>query len=415
MRRSRVPLAALIVTLSVASFTGCECNSVNVVAPPLPPLSKVVLTPPSDTLVVGATKLFTATAYDTNNVAVPGAAFDWTSGDPNVFTVSRTGLVTAVGEGVSTLIAAAGGKSDTSIVAVVVQPGWYAQTSGTSTTLNGVFFHGDGRRGVAVGNVGAIVRTSDAGASWQIQTSSTTVDLNDVWFTTDSTGFAVGNGGTVMRTRNGGVSWARLNNTATTDNLLGACFADTSHGWVVGANGTILRTANGGASWTKLNPTAQQLNSVSFSDTTDGWAVGEGGVIVGTHDGGRSWYIVQPAVTALGLHTVWRLSNTRAIAGGVAGVNPFTTATPDSLQWTLGSFGAANQVEGLHMVDDATGFAVGSNGSGLVLRTVNGGVTWAPQVANSVQGLRDVWFVDALRGWAVGAGGRILHTSKGGF
>jgi photosystem II stability/assembly factor-like uncharacterized protein len=193
------------------------------------------------------------------------------------------------------------------------------------------------------------------------------------------------------------------------------CFADSSHGWVVGANGAVVRTADGGASWSKQNPTAAQLNSVSFSDTTNGWAVGEGGVIVGTHDGGRSWYVVQPGVTAQALKAVWRISNTLAWAGGTAGANPFTTATADSLQWNLGTFGAANQVFGLHMVDDQTGFAVGSNGQGLVMRTVDGGVLWSPQVSNTAQQLNDVWFVDTLRGWAVGAAGRIVHTSKGGF
>ena len=415
MRRNRFPLAALIVTVCAASFTGCECGSSRVTAPPLPPLSAVVLTPPTDTLVLGATRRFTAAAFDTNNVAVAGAAFDWTSDDPSVITVSSSGLVTATGEGVTALIAAAGGKADTAIVAVIVQPGWYVQTSATINDLNGVFFRPDGRNGWAVGDAGTVVRTTDAGASWAAQASGTSFNLNDVWFTTGTTGFAVGHNGTVMRTRNGGTSWTRLTNTGTANNLFSVCFADTSNGWAVGANGTILRTTNAGASWNKLNPTAQQLNSVSFSDTANGWAVGETGVIAGTHDAGRSWYVVQPAVTALGVRAVWRLSNTRAIAGGGSGVNPNTTATADSLQWNLGSFGAANQIDGLHMADDLTGYAVGTNGSGLVLKTQNGGASWAPQVAPSAQALNDVWFVDALRGWAVGVGGRILHTSKGGL
>ena len=120
-------------------------------------------------------------------------------------------------------------------------------------------------------------------------------------------------------------------------------------------------------------------------------------------------------VTAQALRAVWRLSNTRAIAGGVAGANPFTTSTVDSLQWSLGTLGAANQVEGLHMISDQAGYAVGTNGSGLILKTLDGGLNWFPQTSNSTQALNDVWFVDALRGWAVGVGGRIVHTSKGGL
>lgn len=415
MRHRRLPLAALIVTVCAASFTGCNCGgAAKVAGPPLPPLSRVVLTPATDTLAVGDAHQFVAAAFDTNNAAVAGAAFDWTSGDPNVFTVSGSGLVTAVGEGVALLVAAAGGKADSATVAVVVQNGWYAQSSSTTNDLNGVFFQPNGRDGWAVGNTGTIVHTSTAGASWAVQPSGTAFNLNHVWFTTDVTGFAVGLGGTVMRTRNAGASWTRLGSVSASDNLFGVCFADTAHGWAVGANGTILRTADAGESWTRANPTSLQLNGVSFSDTTDGWAVGEGGVIAGTHDGGRSWYVVQPSVTALALRSVVRSSATRAVAVGAQGGNPFTTATTDSLQWNLGSLGAANDMHGLAVVDPLIAYAVGTNGPGLVLKSFDGGTSWQPQVANSAQTLNAVWFVDELRGWAVGIGGRILHTSKGG-
>src|ERR1043166_10069151 len=208
MRLRRLPLAALIVSVCAASFTGCNCGSARVVAPPLPPLSAVVLTPATDTLNVGDTRQFVATALDTDSVVVAGAAFDWTSGDPNVLTVSSTGLVSAVGEGVTTLIAAAGGKADTAIVAVIVQNGWYVQPSSTTNDLNGVYFLPDGRNGWAVGNAGTIVHTSTAGASWGVQASSSAFSLNGVWFTTAATGFVVGQGGTVLITRNGGASWS---------------------------------------------------------------------------------------------------------------------------------------------------------------------------------------------------------------
>ena len=414
MRRPMsLSLLALFALVATVSFTGCECGSA-IVAPPLPPLSSVTLTPPLDTLVVGEQQQFVAVARDTNDVVVDGAAFSWSSSDAGVFTVSRNGLVTAQGEGIAQLFASAGGLTDTALVAVIVQAGWYTQTSATTSDLNGVVFRPDGRDGWAVGDVGTIVHTTNAGASWSPQTSSTLFDLNDTWFTTDLTGFAVGAGGTVMRTRNAGQTWTRLTSVPATENLFGVCFADTAHGWVVGQNGIALRTANAGQTWTKVYPTANQLNSVSFSDTTNGWAVGVGGVIAGTHDGGRSWYIVQPAVTANALEAVWRSSNTLAWAAGLQGTYPFTTATADSLQWNLGNLGATNHLRGLQMVDGSVGYAVGTNGTGLVLKTLTGGATWGPQISNSAQVLNDVWFVDPLRGWAVGASGRIIHTSKGG-
>lgn len=413
-RRTRWPLALLLALLSAASFTGCNCGSLNPVAPPTSGVDSVVVTPETDTLVVGDTRSFVAVALDTNSTPIAGAAIAWQSGDPAVLSITSSGVATAIGEGVTPVIATSGGVSDTAIVAVIVQNGWYIQTSGTTSDLHGVWFRPDGRNGFAVGDGGTIVRTSNAGASWSIQPSNTTNALRDVWFTTSETGFAVGDAGTVMRTRNGGSSWTRLTSVPSIDGLRGVCFADTARGWVVGTNGTILRTGDAGATWTRVNPTAQQLNSVSFSDSLTGWAVGEAGVICGTRDGGRSWYIVQPAVTAQSLRGVWRMSDTRAVAGGFGGVQAFTTATPDSLQWALGSFGAGNTVNAIQMVDAFVGHAVGVNANGLVLRSEDGGASWSPQLSNTAIGLEDVWFVDTQRGWAVGASGRIIHTSRGG-
>jgi hypothetical protein len=54
------------------------------------------------------------------------------------------------------------------------------------------------------------------------------------------------------------------------------------------------------------------------------------------------------------------------------------------------------------------------SGSGLVLKTANGGSTWAPQVSNTDSILLDVSFYDADNGWAVGTDGTIIHTSDGG-
>jgi photosystem II stability/assembly factor-like uncharacterized protein len=410
----RWPLALLLALLSFASFTGCNCGTINPLAPPTTGVDSVAVTPATDTLVVGDTRNFVAVAFDSLDTPITGASITWSSGDPSVVSVTNSGVVTALSEGVTPVIASSGGKSDTAIVAVIVQNGWYIQTSGTTSDLHGVTFRPDGRTGFAVGDGGTIVRTTNAGASWAIQTSGTTNHLRDVWFTTAQTGFAVGEAGTIMRTRNGGSSWTRLTNVVSTDALRGVCFADTSRGWVVGANGTILHTNNAGATWSRLNPTAAQLNSVSFSDSLTGWAVGETGVIAGTRDAGRSWYVVNPAVTALSLRGVTRPSDTRAIAGGFGGVEAFTTATVDSLQWNLGTFGAGNTINSIQMIDGFVGYAVGVNANGLVLRSDDGGATWASQPSSTAVALDDVWFVDTLRGWAVGAGGRIIHTSRGG-
>ena len=52
--------------------------------------------------------------------------------------------------------------------------------------------------------------------------------------------------------------------------------------------------------------------------------------------------------------------------------------------------------------------------NGVILNTVDGGVTWAQQKSNIKKTLRAVAFLNARKGWAVGESGLILHTTDGG-
>ena len=418
MRACPYSRAALLLVAAVAVMAGCSKNPL-AVPPPNPPLSQVILTPDTLRLLVGQQGQITPSALDTLGAPATGVRYAWTAVPAGIFTVTSGGTVTASSEGIALAIASASGRSDTTVVIVDVQSGWYAQASNTTNDLNGVHAAADGRNVWAVGNAGTIVHTSNAGANWATLASNTAFNLNAVWFTSASEGWAAGNSGTIMHTTNASaanasVVWTRMTNVAASENLMDIMFVDAMHGWAVGSGGAILKTRDGGVNWIKKNPTSFQLESVSFSDTSNGWAVGFGGVIVGTHDGGNSWYVVQPAVTGQSLHSVWRRTNTEAWTAGPAGAYAFTTATADSFAWNLSSLGAANHAERLQMVTATTGYVVGQNGGGLVLKTEDGGGLWSPQVSSSAQRLFDVWFVDAERGWAVGVGGRIIHTSRGG-
>ncbi len=403
-----MPLPGLLVLLA-------GCGTVTNPAAPvvIPPLSAVTLAVHADTLDAGQTRQFTATAVDTFGVPYTGT-LDWASSNSGVFVVGSTGLVTAVGEGTALLVVSGGGKADTASVLVYpTAAGWLTQTSNVAEDLYDVFFDGAGRRGWAVGNGGAVLSTTDAGATWARQLSSTVTPLRGVWFTSALEGWAAGNGGTVLHTLNGGSSWTRLLNTASSENLMDVCFATRDTGWVVGEGGLILSTTDRGLHWQRTLRGGVTLNSVRFAGTTDGWAVGEAGIVLGTHDRGVTWFTV-PYVTAQSLKGLWRHDVERAVAVGAAGVVLRTSATPDSVAWALGNLGSSYQLEGVCLADTLNGFAVGSNGTGAVLRTSDGGETWAPQAVSSSYRLRGVFFLDARRGWVVGDNGTIRHTTSGG-
>jgi photosystem II stability/assembly factor-like uncharacterized protein len=368
---------------------------------------------------VGASASFTLTGYDTTGVPVPGVSAAWATYPEGVASISSLGQVRGLVEGSARVYAVYDSLVDSAVVVVIpAQDGWFVQASNANNAdLHGVHFRPGGRYGWAVGDGGKIVATIDGGANWAAQVSNTTNPLQDVWFTSTAKGWAVGNGGTVMHTTDGGATWTRLLNVGTTVVLNDVWFADDSTGWVVGETGIILKTTDEGASWSRTYIGGQVLNSVAFSGA-DGWAVGQSGIIVGTHDSGANWFIVQPFVTSFNLRAVWRRSEPMAVAVGAAGSSPYTEDGPspsDTTHWNLRALGASYDLYGVHFPNDLVGFAVGDQGTGLVLRTSDGGATWGtPQISNAQFRLEDVFFVDEDRGWAVGRNGIIIHTGTGG-
>jgi photosystem II stability/assembly factor-like uncharacterized protein len=73
-------------------------------------------------------------------------------------------------------------------------------------------------------------------------------------------------------------------------------------------------------------------------------------------------------------------------------------------------------------ISAVTGWAVGEPHwdqalqayTGTIVKTTDGGLTWKPQKAEIRETLRNVDFVDDSNGWAVGTNGTILHTTDGG-
>ncbi len=81
----------------------------------------LTVTPSPLTVVVGETQQLTATAADSNGVAIPASAITWTSGAQGIATVSSAGAVRGESPGGATVTAAAPGRSVD--VPVTVQPG----------------------------------------------------------------------------------------------------------------------------------------------------------------------------------------------------------------------------------------------------------------------------------------------------
>jgi len=131
-------------------------------------------------------------------------------------------------------------------------------------------------------------------AQWYPQNSGTTKNLYAVHFIDENIGIAVGDSGTILRTTNGGTAWA-IQASGTIQPLNDICFTDVNNGWAVGSNvnsfepSVIIHTTDGGTNWnTQLILPDRWLTDIFFIDENIGWIFGWSAILK-TTNGGTSW------------------------------------------------------------------------------------------------------------------------------
>jgi photosystem II stability/assembly factor-like uncharacterized protein len=167
---------------------------------------------------------------------------------------------------------------------------FYPQQSSVSRSLNCVYFPLYSN-GVAVGDTGTVVRTTDGGSHWSIINSGTSQSLYAVHFPSLNTGYAVGSNGAVIKTIDNGQNWALLTQ-PTPDTLRSVWFTSDNTGFVVCRIGGIYKTTNGGTSWqVKPSGTTKGLNSVSFVTANTGYIAGNSKTVLKTTNAGETWNV----------------------------------------------------------------------------------------------------------------------------
>jgi len=141
-----------------------------------------------------------------------------------------------------------------------------------------------------VGENGVIMRSEDAGVTWQYAPSRTREVLLDVHFFDKEEGLAVGGQGTCIYTKNGGQTWDPIQLPALVT-ISAIDFSTRLQGWAVGDSGNILSTTDGGKTWRKLmSGTMRYLLDVKFIDSLTGFVCGLNNTLIQTGNGGESWH-----------------------------------------------------------------------------------------------------------------------------
>ncbi|MEO8359433.1 MAG: YCF48-related protein [Vicinamibacteria bacterium] len=225
-------------------------------------------------------------------------------------------------------------------------------------------------------------------------------------------------------------------------------FLDRTHGWLINVRAEVYGTQDGGASWQQLAKLApdQFLRCVGFSSLTTGWA-GNLNVTVGqikpdyslfeTTDGGRTWSNISsriqgvPVVGLCGMRLP--APDTIVAVGRWNGPAVFVKSTDGGRTWISRSFdGLATGMVDVFFFNALQGFAVGGLGVGssdaeqrssrtVILATSDGGATWQTRYmsAGIGQWAWKIHFVDEFTGYVTTEGptpeGVVLKTVDGGL
>ncbi len=188
-------------------------------------------------------------------------------------------------------------------------------------------------------------------------------------FADASTGWAVCGGGTVLRTDDAGVSWNVQTSLDGYPDLYDV--VRLSDGTLIAAGEGMFRSTDGGDTWaTVATPAPGHLRDLCHVPGGGVSAAGEGGAVIVSNDGGLTWTGTTPTGTGAVRHHLWR----SALEGYMVGENGVHHTTDGGTTWS--QFGTAtfgyNEV---YFTDALTGFIISDFER---LETVDGGVTWTP-------------------------------------
>lgn len=315
------------------------------------------------------------------------------------------------------------------------QTQWGFQTSGTIQNLNSVSFF-DTSYGVAVGDSGKILFTSNGGYNWSVRFGERYMDSNDVVYADSQSVFAAGyqvcmdgECGMVYRSTDRGLNWqtkpqpvSRINALTfnSTTNGLGVGHAYSywdQRGWAYN-----FRFKNNDSIWKSFmvmcndTSTDEVMTDVSYPDTNFCVAITQQGNI---------YRLMRDTLTdrdKIFGNSYWRLLGNfpyelnsihfvDTTIGTIVGSSGNIWKTTDGgLNWESQISGTSQNLNSVFFLNSAEGYIAGDGGT--ILHTINGGSTWSIEISGTIQNLRKIYFIDSKHGWVVGGNGLILKRAK---
>lgn len=228
----------------------------------------------------------------------------------------------------------------------------------------------------AVGANGTMLKSTDAGNTWQLQDKITFYQLNAVWFTSKDTGYIAGdssNYGLMLKTTDGGLSWKKQYYGNSNYNSSFSLFFTNKNTGYVGGSSRLGKTTNGGTNWQNTNLGSGVISDIHFINKDTGYAV-NGSYIYKTINAGANWNLIfnSGSVTFTSIHFATKDT------GYVCGLSGYIYRTINGgSSWSL-HLDINPSIRDIDFVSQDTGYISTSGGSGygLILKTYDRGTTW---------------------------------------
>lgn len=295
------------------------------------------------------------------------------------------------------------------ITKVYTQPNWFWQNPlPQGNTLHSVKFINT-FTGIAVGESGIILRTTNKGLDWNVVLKSTDRILHFVSILDSTSLITVGSSGVILKSTNSGLNWFSLFSGITND-LYTSIFLNSLTGYAAGYE-IVLKTTDGGYNWFQPSSSiSHRVFGLHFINANTGWITGRYFIwplhyyhILKTTNSGVNWLVQNswlessegfPTIFFMNENTGWCSPNFKTTNSGV---NWFTETITGS---------------SVYFVNDTHGWKV-SDTPGTIYRTTNSGINWLP-IYCSIENIPDIHFVDSLFGCGVADFGQTIMSSNGG-
>lgn len=311
---------------------------------------------------------------------------------------------------------------------------WVEQKSSSGASLRGLYVIDDAVVW-ASGADGSILRTLDAGKSWEQLPAPDSLDFRSLWAfgKAEAMVASAGQPAVVYYTADAGKHWQKVFSDTTGEAFFDALvFWDEQRGWLlgdpVGGEIMLLETRDKGQSWHALSlppPAAGEAffaasnGSLALAGKGKAW-IGTGGSairLLSTPDTGNSWRetaVSMPRFSeAAGIYALAFAHEQMGVAVGGAydkpaeGSNAALYTHNGGLSWALAQTPPAGYRCGIAAIPGSSTFvAVGTNGADI---STDGGKTWRLLNRENLNSIR--FSPSGNIGWAVGAKGSIWKIS----